>query len=55
MNYPIVLGSDEITDKFGGLLGPTVTFLISRDGKIAKKYIGILNKVQNTKDVENQL
>src|SRR5215469_268773 len=55
MNYPIVRGSDEITDKFGGLLGPPVTFLISRDGKIAKKYIGIVNEVEITRDVENQL
>jgi thiol-disulfide isomerase/thioredoxin len=55
MNYPIVLGNDEITDKFGGLLGPPVTFLISRDGKIVKRFIGVVNEVQITKDVEKQL
>jgi cytochrome c-type biogenesis protein len=57
MNYPIVLGSDAISDKFGGLLGMPTSFLISRDGKIVKKYIGSLieNKDQFVKDVQAQL
>src|ERR1700689_1657472 len=29
MDYPILLGSDEIADKFGGLLGLPTTFLYS--------------------------
>jgi cytochrome c-type biogenesis protein len=55
MDYPIVLGSDAITDKFGGLLGMPTSYLISRDGKIVKKYIGVVNESQITKDVESQL
>ncbi|HEX4076547.1 MAG TPA: cytochrome c biogenesis protein CcdA [Candidatus Acidoferrales bacterium] len=55
MDYPIVLGSDPITDKFGGLLGMPTSYLISRDGKIVKKYIGVVNEAQITKDVESQL
>ena len=55
MDYPIVLGSDAITDKFGGLLGMPTSYLISRDGKIVKRYIGVVNEAQITKDVENQL
>src|ERR1700680_3095172 len=30
MNYPIVIGTDAIADKFGGLLGYPTSFLISR-------------------------
>jgi len=55
MTYRIVLGNDDITTKFGGLLGMPTTFLINRDGKIAKKYIGILSEPQITKDVQAQL
>lgn len=55
MDYPIVLGSDAITDKFGGLLGMPTSYLISRDGKIVKKYIGVVNEPQITKDIESQL
>jgi thiol-disulfide isomerase/thioredoxin len=55
MNYPIVLGNDDIATKFGGLLGMPTSFLISRDGKIVKKYMGALNEDQVVKDVEAQL
>jgi cytochrome c-type biogenesis protein len=55
MDYPIVLGSDAITDQFGGLLGMPTSYLISRDGKIVKKYIGVVNEPQITKDIESQL
>ena len=55
MDYPIVLGTDAITDKFGGLLGMPTSYLISRDGKIVKKYIGVVNEQQVIKDVESQL
>jgi cytochrome c biogenesis protein CcmG/thiol:disulfide interchange protein DsbE len=55
MNYPIVMGSDDISNKFGGLLGMPTSFLITRDGKIAKRYIGSLNENQVVRDVESQL
>jgi cytochrome c-type biogenesis protein len=55
MTYPLVLGNDDISTKFGGLLGLPTSFLITRDGKIAKKYIGILSESQITKDVQAQL
>ena len=55
MNYPIVMGTDDISTKFGGLLGMPTSFLITRDGKIAKRYIGSLNENQIVKDVESQL
>lgn len=55
MNYPIVLGNDDIASKFGGLLGMPTSFLISRDGKIVKKYMGALSEDQIVKDVEAQL
>jgi cytochrome c biogenesis protein CcmG/thiol:disulfide interchange protein DsbE len=57
MNYPIVMGSDDISTKFGGLLGMPTSFLITRDGKIYKRYIGALDQVQDRvlKDLESQL
>jgi|SRR5271170_3032174 len=56
MNYPIVMGSDDINTQFGGLLGMPTSFLINRDGKIVKRYIGAFaNEAQIDKDVEAQL
>jgi cytochrome c biogenesis protein CcmG, thiol:disulfide interchange protein DsbE len=55
MNYPVVMGSDDISTKFGGLIGMPTSFLITRDGKIFKRYIGALTESQIVKDVESQL
>jgi thiol-disulfide isomerase/thioredoxin len=55
MNYPIVIGSDEVADKFGGLLGYPTSFLISRDGKIVKKIQGLINYEELSKAIESQL
>lgn len=57
MNYPIVMNSDDNVTKFGGILGMPTTYLITRDGKIAKRYIGSLesNEAQLEKDIESQL
>src|ERR1700716_3042534 len=55
MNYPIVIGSDDVADKFGGLLGYPTSFLISRDGKIVKKVQGLISYEELTKAIESQL
>jgi len=55
MNYPVVMGSDEISTAFGGLLGMPTSFLINRNGDIVKKYIGSLNPEEINKDVQAQL
>jgi len=51
MNYPIVLGNDDIASKFGGLIGLPTTVVITRDGKIAKRFIGLANRDQLEKQV----
>jgi thiol-disulfide isomerase/thioredoxin len=55
MNYPIVLGSDDIADKFGGLIGLPTTVVISRDGKIQKKYIGLAQHDALEKQIQGLL
>jgi thiol-disulfide isomerase/thioredoxin len=40
IKYPISMGDDKIVDAFGGMLGFPTTFLITKDGKIQKKFIG---------------
>jgi thiol-disulfide isomerase/thioredoxin len=52
MNYPIVIGNDDIADKFGGLIGYPASFLITRDGKIAKKYLGLVSEDDLDKDIQ---
>lgn len=40
INYPILIGSDEASDKFGGILGYPTSFLISRNGQVLMKFQG---------------
>jgi hypothetical protein len=55
MNYPIVLGNDDIAAKFGGLIGFPTTILISRDGKIQKRYIGLADEGDLEKEIKGLL
>ncbi len=55
INYPIVLGNDDIATKFGGLFGFPISFLISRDGKVEKKYLGMLSEDEMEKEIEGLL
>lgn len=55
MTYPIMLGDDDIAEKFGGLLGYPSSFLVSRDGKIVKRFIGLVDHDQFQTAIEQQL
>jgi thiol-disulfide isomerase/thioredoxin len=55
MGYPILLGTDEAEDKFGGILGYPTSFLISRDGKIVEKFQGLKSSDELVKAIESQL
>jgi thiol-disulfide isomerase/thioredoxin len=46
MNYPILLGEgrEDVQDAFGPIWGIPASFLISKDGKICKKHLGIAPK-----------
>lgn len=55
MNYPILLGTDEAADKFGGILGYPSSFLISRDGKIVTSFQGLKSEDELFKAIESQL
>lgn len=43
LNYPVALGTTELTQSYGGILGLPVTFVINRDGAIRKKFVGATN------------
>ncbi len=50
MEYPLVMGNDELADQFGGILGLPTTFIVDRKGNIVKKFVGlpsaeVLNRV----------
>ena len=55
MDYPIMIGNDDLAEKFGGLIGLPTSVLISRDGKMVKRYIGEVEKNELQSDIETQL
>ncbi len=54
-NYPILLGNDKVADQFGGLIGLPTSLLISRDGKILKRFIGLVGHDIYIKAIEDNL
>lgn len=55
MNYPIVLGNEDVAEHFGGLLGYPSSYLISRDGKVVKRIIGLVSEDELAHEIELQL
>ncbi len=47
INYRVLVGNDEVVSAFGGILGFPTTFVVNKDWKIDKGYMGALaNKQQ---------
>jgi thiol-disulfide isomerase/thioredoxin len=55
MDYKIVLGNDNVADKFGGLLGLPTSFLYARDGRKVKTIVGLVDYPDIVKAIEGQL
>src|SRR5262245_43374084 len=41
IQYPLVMGDEKMAESFGGIIGLPTTIIIDRNGKIAKKYVGL--------------
>jgi thiol-disulfide isomerase/thioredoxin len=55
MDYKIVLGNDDIADKFGGILGLPTSMLYARDGRKVKTIVGLADYPDVVKAIEGQL
>jgi len=55
MNYQIALGTDKVSEKFGGLIGMPTSYLYNRDGKRVKTMIGLVNRQDLAKTIESLL
>lgn len=44
INYPIVIGTRELTETYGGIMYIPTTFVIDKNGNIVNKHIGFTEK-----------
>jgi len=53
MNYPILLGEgrEDVQDAYGPIWGIPASFLISKDGKVCRKHLGIAPKSVFEKEI----
>ena len=40
LNYPVAVGDDKLAERYGGVLGLPVNFIIDREGRIYAKHLG---------------
>jgi cytochrome c biogenesis protein CcmG/thiol:disulfide interchange protein DsbE len=40
INYTMLLGNDDVANAYGGIVGIPTTFVLGRDGKIVRKFVG---------------
>ncbi len=43
MNYPVLLGDEATTRAFGGILGVPTSFLFDREGRVVKRFVGVVD------------
>jgi cytochrome c-type biogenesis protein len=55
MSYKILIGDDDVADKFGGLFGYPTSVLISKDGMELKRVTGIISPDDMDKLIESNL
>ncbi len=55
INYPIVLGNDATADLYGGIEALPTTFIIDREGRVAKLHIGLASKEDFQNAIEKVL
>lgn len=53
INYPIVIADAALANDYGGIMGLPTTFVIDREGRIARTYVGFRPKSVFVEDFKN--
>ena len=55
VNYPVLLGTDKVSDDYGDVRSLPTTFYIDRNGMIVAKAVGLLGREEVESDVKKAL
>jgi cytochrome c biogenesis protein CcmG/thiol:disulfide interchange protein DsbE len=51
INYTLLIGSEKVQNQYGGVTAIPTTFVIGKDFKIKKQYVGLIGKEVFEKDI----
>ena len=55
INYRILLGNDEVAQKYGGVDSLPTTFVLDRQGKIVGRHVGLVSKSEYEDEIKKTL
>jgi thiol-disulfide isomerase/thioredoxin len=55
VNYPILLGTDDVGNLYGGIQGLPTTFYVGRDGKLVTRYFGLVSHKEIEQSIQAAL
>lgn len=55
MNYHVLLGNDSVTQLYGGIDSLPTTFLIDRQGRVAKVHVGLAGRNEYLDEIKSLL
>lgn len=55
MNYPVVMGNAKLGERYGGILGLPVAYMIDREGRITSRHIGATDAAVFEKEIVSLL
>ena len=55
MNYPVLLGNDKVAESYGGVPAMPESVVISPDGKIVERIVGLKSKSELEKSIRKAL
>jgi len=55
INYRVVIGTEELTQQYGGVDSLPTTFVLDREGRIASLHVGLVSKSEYQNEILNLL
>ncbi len=55
INYPVLLGDQQVVTAYGGVSGIPTTFIIDKKGNITKKYVGFTERSVFEREIKSLL
>ena len=55
INYPVAYGNPAVYQQYGGIRSIPTSFIVNQEGKIFKKYVGLIPKDTYEKDINSLL